>query len=315
MSSWHMQAWIHSVWLASGLMGLVALADGSPTVSLEPAGSEAPGVGGDGNAHLRCSLAEGSLRHHGVEGGSPQGRVERLGRLAGAKDAAHRLWDTALYDPDPWVVRVSLNYLGNQRIPRELSVHELIRVQERISEADWTEASGFAWVLANSGLATNAHIIGIMVDRFRREARDTRHAGFFGHGVLFRGEAYVCNLWLRVFASMDPEMTRRVLRTRERQVTDERECAWLILARGMTGDDAVGEELRIMVEQEGLDTSTRALALRAYARAMPTKAVELLKKYQRRWSSLTYAERMHRSCPLETVAHDELSRWQRSRPQ
>jgi hypothetical protein len=42
---------------------LVALADGSPTVSSKPAGSEAPGGGGDGNAHLRCPLAEGSLRH------------------------------------------------------------------------------------------------------------------------------------------------------------------------------------------------------------------------------------------------------------
>ena len=313
-----MQAWIKVVWLASGLTGLVALADGSPAVSSKSAESDGPGVGLGGNAHLRCPLAEGSLRHHGVEGGSPQGRVERLGHLTDARDAAHRLWDTALYDPDPWVVRVALNYLGNQRIPRELSVHELIHVQERISEAGWTEASGFAWVLANSGLATNAHIIGIMVDRFRREARDARHAGFFGHGTSFQGEAYVCNWWLRVFRSTDPEMTRRVLRARERQVTDERERAWLILARGMTGDDTVGEALRTVVEQEGLDKSTRALALRAYAWAMPTEAVELLERYKRHWSSLTHAERMermNRSCPLETVAHDELSRLQRSRPQ
>jgi hypothetical protein len=218
------------------------------------------------------------------------------------------MWDTALYDPDERVRHTALNVFGNRVIPRELSVEELIWIQSRIAGAASIEAAAWAYILANSGLATNTLLIRIITERYVAEVRtpppDVNRWGF---GAYLKGEALFYSQWLRVFRLSDQALARRSLRVQQRRVEEPRVQFWLDLGRGMAGDAEVGERLLRVVEDEEVDVSVRAVALRAYGGAMEEEAVPVLERYKAdRGQSTT--DCLGQVFPLALVAQSELQR-------
>jgi len=169
----------------------------------------------------RCPGAKGGLRHHGLQDGPVNWKIAQLTQLNSAPgtNSAHIIWDTALYDSDQTVVRTALNVFDNRKIPRALSVEELIWIQARIGTASWSEARAWAYILANSGLATNALLLSIIADRYVAEVR-APPAILTTYGVAsayIQGEALFYHQWLRVFRLSDHALSRRILRVKHRQ--------------------------------------------------------------------------------------------------
>lgn len=194
---------------------------------------------------------------------------------------AHIIWDAALYDPDERVRQTALNLFGNRVIPRELSVEELIWIESRIAAARSAEAMSWAYVLANSGFATNALLIGIVTERYVDDIRTPpSNVSGWGFGSYLKGEALFYSRWLRVFRLADRATSLRRLRVEYRRATEPRVQFWLDLARGMAGDAEVGERLLNVVEDERVDISVRAVALRAYGSAMEGEAVPVMERFK-----------------------------------
>jgi hypothetical protein len=259
----------------------------------------------------RCPTATGSLRHHGLREGSARWKETRLIQLNSAPgtNSAHTIWDTALYDPDQGVVQTALNVFGNRAIPRELSVEEFIWIQSRVATAPSGEATAWAYALANSGLATNALIISVIAERYVADVRSPppKAGNVGGGGAYLKGEAFFYTQWLRVFRLADQALSRRILNVLYRRTTEPRVRFWLDLARGVTGDEEVGERLLKVVEDEGLDVSLRAVALRAYAGAMKGAAVPVLEKFKAERGQAT-ANCQGSVFPMAVVAQSELYR-------
>ena len=239
-------------------------------------------------------------------------KIAQLTQLNSAPgtNSAHIIWDTALYDSDQTVVRTALNVFDNRKIPRALSVEELIWIQARIGTASWSEARAWAYILANSGLATNALLLSIIADRYVAEVRaPPAILTTYGVGSAYiQGEALFYHQWLRVFRLSDHALSRRILRVKHRQATEPRVRFWLDFARGTAGDEEVAERLLSVVEDEAIGVSYRAVALSAFAGAAGSAAVPVLErcKTDRGPSVLTDVGR--RMVPLSVVTNQELQR-------
>ncbi len=252
-----------------------------------------------------CPEATHGEIHHGLTYGGPMTRkAELLGlsRSNGGQRAWHTIWDNALYDPHPSVAAYALSFFQARPIPRPLSPEEKGWILQRIQSGNSLQAQDWAQALWQSGLATNAQTLGVIVDRFLKDVRflPPPHSEYRLYGR-----------WLNIIGSTDPDLTLSILRSREHAEANARTRAWLAIARGMLGDTSAEKRLSNLVERQGLPESIRALALCAYARSMQEKAVPLLRKYQQGLTDNTNAPssiRMPPFPPMRRTAISELHR-------
>jgi hypothetical protein len=210
------------------------------------------------------------------------------------------IWDTALYDPDSSVVLTALSFFQDCPIPRALSEEEHSWILSRIRSAASSEAMGWVQTLCTSGLATNAPVVGVIVDRYLHDVREL---------PLGWSEYRLYGQWLRILQRLPAEPTLSVLRLRRLPEANSRTRAWLDIARGAVGDATVAGRLANIAERDGLPEGVRALALLGYAYAKQEEAIPLLSKYkdgldpQPTKPLMTHAQR-----PMWTVAREQLRR-------
>jgi hypothetical protein len=193
---------------------------------------------------------------------------------------------------------------SNRIIDFPLTETQIRSLTERIDHPSGLIAADWGYVLARARHVDSERIITPVVERFKRAIREGKGPLPYYRGSYLDDDAYFLNGFTRVFPFLRQDIATPVLKREIGEAQDARARLWLMIAAGMNGDEGVGEELLRVVDAENENSSVRALALRAYARAVREKAIPLLQRYQ---GDKTPGPNPRRP-PLDLVARDELSR-------
>lgn len=234
--------------------------------------------------------------------------VRALGGI-GADEATKLLLERFLTDPDARVSLDALSRLQNRTIRTPVPHAQVTNLLARVGTEDIHIAGPIAGVLSKTQGLDESEVAASVVGRFAREITESPLAdeGMSLHGAYLSRRAIALNQFVLAIANLNPVAVRPQLAEKLRIASDDVAKKWLWIALGISRDSSVETELLAIVRDEGEDVSLRALALRAYARAMGKQAVPVLKSYLT--DKTPGAD--PRTRPMHIVAHDELARLNR----
>lgn len=196
--------------------------------------------------------------------------------------------------------------LENRTIARPLLTDEWKTLVDAINEANGLRAGTAARVLAKCLGHPAEDRAKAILPRFVREINAPSESAAQSLGYL-SPRVMRLNQFLLAFSDLRSAGVVSLLKEEAGKASAETR-SWLIMARGMAGDNSVAAELREYVEDEH-DLSNKAVALRAYSRCLGQQALPALEKYEKDATAL--ASRDHHGTnpmPLQIVARDELAR-------
>jgi HEAT repeat protein len=197
-----------------------------------------------------------------------------------ADESTEALLRIALEDPSPEVSRMAVTCIDNRIIRRPLTLSEWATVTERIRTRTSAEAKVWAYILAHSGIITDPQVVEAILRRFLEDVKDPSLDVSGPHlGSYILGKAQALNSYLRAFYFMDSALAIPALKRAFATTTDESTRKWLTIALGMAGDESQSWALLDIVENTDDDSSIRAEALRAYARAAKAQAIPVLEGF------------------------------------
>lgn len=195
--------------------------------------------------------------------------------------ASDALLTLAVNDVDADVASVAAGMLDKRSIPRALSSEELARGVARMQDAKTRQGAWWASLLARvrDAQPSDAEIrTGAILDRFEAESA-LSPTNFVVGGDYLSADAMRLNAYLLTFPHLPSDTSVPMVKGRYDQAANPRVKKWLLLARGMCGEETAGRDLRQFALDTEQDVSERALALRAYMMAVGTNAVPLLERF------------------------------------
>lgn len=217
----------------------------------------------------------------------------------------------ALIDEDLKVQSAAAAALINRPIRAELTAENVEKIQSWVRDGDFHLAGPAAGVLARCLQVPIEERAGPVVERLEREAglveiKPERYAW----GSYLSQRVFEINQFLIAVAAIEGPVVRDALRQAlEKYEEDSPVRKWLLVGLGMAEDPEIaGALLDLFLNEE--DLSTKAVALRAYARSAGTNAIPILESFKDDMTGPPGNLRrpiMDRIYPLRTVARDELA--------
>jgi hypothetical protein len=198
--------------------------------------------------------------------------VRLLGSISG-DESTDQLVNIALDGGRGSVARSALGALGNRPIRAEISEQQLGTLANIIGQDNVIAAGAGARVLSRCTAVAGSRRVEMILARFKKELAQPSPAPASAMGYL-SSEVSALNQFLLAFSNIGADALPAL--RRELAVAQTRgQREWLELALGMAGDQDVLASIRRIVETHQ-DASTRAVAVRAYARSGGQEAVPFL---------------------------------------
>jgi hypothetical protein len=223
----------------------------------------------------------------------------------------------ALVDEDLKVQSAAVAALINRPIRTELTAENLKRIQSWVRDGDFHLAGPAAGVLARCLQVPIEERAGPLVERLEREAgwlevKSERYAW----GSYLSQRVFEINQFLIAVAAIEGPVVRDVLHQALKKYDEDSPVRkWLLVGLGMAEDsETAGALLDLFLKEQ--DLSTKALALRAYARSAGRNAIPILESFKDDMTGPPGNQRrpiMDRIYPLRIVARDELAHLERLR--
>jgi hypothetical protein len=201
--------------------------------------------------------------------------------------------------------------LANRPVTFPLAEDAVRELQSVVRNGPVGNAGTAAWVLAKCERVPLEARSTPAMDRLEREAAQPMKETGYLHGSYVSKRVFYLNKFLLAFDSMKDASVTNALHERLAKCEEGSESRkWLLMALGMTGDPSVADALRALVLEEK-DLSTKAEALRAYARSAKEDAVSLLLTFEKD-NTPGGRDSFGPLYPLQIVAGDELARLRRA---
>ena len=249
-----------------------------------------------------------ALRHVVQEGDAPlRARLVRALVGWGGATSTSMLLEIALADTNRTVRGPALSALANRPVTFPLTEAEVRGLQELVTDGPVAHAGPAAGVLARCELVPLESRSKPVIDRLESEAaQNTKQTGRY-HGSSVSKRVFDLNQFLIAFDSMrDASVTKALHERPNRHQEGSPSRKWLLMALGMAGDPSVADPLRSLVLAEK-DLSTKAVALRAFARSAREDAVSLLLTFEND-DTPGGRDSFGPLYPLQMVARGELAR-------
>jgi hypothetical protein len=192
-------------------------------------------------------------------------------------DATEAMLKYTLSYKDASLGRLSLQRLMNRKVACAVTHKEFLQLASLIDQETPFKAGAYALVLSNCTQVSDEQKTEVILTRFLREAARPESQFTKIAGVDMTSKLASLGNFYFALANLG-EPVRLPLASAARS-SSPKDAVFITIARGMSGDESVAENLRSLVESGG-DKYLRRMCVAAYARAKGEYSIPLLEKWE-----------------------------------
>jgi HEAT repeat protein len=251
------------------------------------------------------------IKHGEGSRGYRSSLVDVIAKVGVQQESTSALVELGLTVADTNIAHRAAAWLGNRVIDCEIPDDYISPIIAQIAGSNAIVAARWAYLAARATRLDASRIVLPLIERLKRAVLESeKQSDEPASDSYLSARVRRLNGFVRVFQFVSSSVSIPALRSEVERSQDGPVRLWLTIALGMTGDETAGPELLELVESAKEDSSTRAVALRAYGHALGQKSLPVLERYK---ADKTPGPKPT-SPPISVVARSTLAELERPQP-